>query len=247
MNTENTTDNTDETRPRPFGFWLRTVDHLLAREFETAFEAEGITRRDWRLLNLLDDAPERAGRVPGHKLRRLAERGWIAETDGAWTLTEAGRAAKERLAHVADGIRARVSGTVSDEDFATTMATLEAIAHELGWDPSERMPRSFAPGSRRGFGRGFGPGHREDFGPGEDSTPHDRGFRGGFGGHRPHFGAGFGAASDHRGHAFGPGDQPCHPHPHRTHARGDRAERTQRAYERGFDAGFARGREAHGA
>ena len=163
---------TENTTPRPFGLWLRTVDRLLAREFETAFESEGITRRDWRLLNLLSKdamAPELAERIQRHggkKLRALAERGWVVESEGRWVLTESGREARERLSETVSGIRARVAGAVSEEDFATTIATLEAVARQLGWTPGERMPRGhrrhgFAPrhgfGPGRGFGHGFGP------------------------------------------------------------------------------------------
>ena len=39
---------------------------------------------------------------------------------------------------------------ISDEDYATTMATLEKMARNLGWDESQR--------DERPFGRGFGPG-----------------------------------------------------------------------------------------
>ena len=58
---------------------------------------------------------------------------------------------------------------ISDEDYAITMATLEKMARNLGFDESEfeqaRHGRgfgpAFGPGARRHFGRGFGPG----FGP----------------------------------------------------------------------------------
>ena len=49
---------------------------------------------------------------------------------------------------------------VSDEDYATTMATLEKMARNLGWSDDQRP--------ERGFGRGFGPegrfGHRRGHG-----------------------------------------------------------------------------------
>jgi hypothetical protein len=45
---------------------------------------------------------------------------------------------------------------ISDEDYATTMATLEKMAVNLGWDESQ-----FAEGQR-----GFGPGFSPRFGPG---------------------------------------------------------------------------------
>lgn len=241
--------NTDNTSDRPFGYWLRAVDRLLTREFAEAFENEGVSRRDWRILALLSGdvaAPEFAARLQrggGKKLRSLVERGWVAERDGAWTLTDEGRAAQARLGEVVAGIRTRVAGAVSEDDFATTLASLRAIATELGWDPDERMPR----GGRRGFGPGrrgprFGPG----FGPGRG-----RGFgHGGRGGHGFGPEAGFDPrhASDechhghagrgHGGHAHGEHAHAGHGH----HAHG----RAEQAYARGFDAGFTRGSAAHG-
>src|SRR4051794_14030087 len=54
------------TDRRPLGFWLRSVDALITREFAAAFQTEGVTRRDWMLLNALAgdvDAPELAERL----------------------------------------------------------------------------------------------------------------------------------------------------------------------------------------
>ena len=47
---------------------------------------------------------------------------------------------------------------ISDEDYATTMATLEKMARNLGWTEEDQFDR----GPGRGFGPAFGPG----FGPG---------------------------------------------------------------------------------
>lgn len=228
---ENHTDTTPEdTQPRPFGYWLRAVDRLLSRSFESAFESEGATRRDWRLLDLLSGevvAPELSARLQRHggkKLRGLIDRGWVARDGDAITVTEEGRAARERLNEAATGIRNRVSGAVSAEDFTTTVASLEAIARELGWDPAEPMGRGFraGPRTRRAFGPSFR-GHSFGFGPrhgfaspGADDG--DFGPRGGFG---PRHG-------DHRGECA---------HGRRAHGE------AQRAFERGFEAG-ARHRDA---
>jgi len=239
---------------RPLGYWLRTVDGLITREFAAAFDGEGAGRRDWMLLNALSgdvELPALAERLArkGKRLRGLEDRGWAQESgDGTWVLTDEGRAAKERLGSIVDGIRSRVAGSVSPEDFATTLASLEAIARELGWDENAQMPRSR-------FSRGFGPG--SGFG---------RGFGGGFG---PGFGRGFGRGFDPRhfgGEGHGShGANPWHPHHehdaqdcHSRHGHGEHhhsghrgrghAERSGRhgehAYERGFDAGFARGQGA---
>lgn len=58
---------------------------------------------------------------------------------------------------------------ISDEDYATTMATLEKMARNLGWDESQRDE------AKRGFGPGFGRGHRH---PGMMRGFGQRGFRG---------------------------------------------------------------------
>jgi len=282
------TDNEENDTPtpsdgRPLGYWLRAVDGLLTREFATALESEGVTRRDWMLLNVLSgdvDAPEFRDRLArkGKRLRGLEERGWVEEQgDGTWILTDLGRSEKERIGAIVDGIRSRVVAAVGDDEaYAALTTSLEAIARELGWDESvagrERGFGGFGGFGRPGFGRfgapGFGPGSRgEGFGPG---------FGPGFGGRPrpfdPDLHDGYGR-NRHRGFAPGrPGhpaerfDEPMHGcgdahagHGHDHHPHGGHGEhgghghgehggrRTQRAYERGFDAGFTRGRESGAA
>ncbi|CAN7438020.1 hypothetical protein LJR045_002849 [Microbacterium sp. LjRoot45] len=229
-------ENTAHHEPRPIGYWLRATDRLISREFATAFETEGVTRREWMILNVLDgtvDAPHLADRIQrgGKKLRSLSERGWVAEVDGAWTLTDDGTAAKARLAETVDGIRSKVAGAVSDEDYATTVASLEAMARALGWDENTSHPHR---GHGHGFGgRGFGPGR--GFRPGRGFGPRfgERGFGPRFGEPGPHAG---GCDDRRRGHDRREGGHHGHDHGH-----------SERAYERGFDAGFQRGREAQSA
>jgi len=220
---------------RPLGFWLRAVDGLITREFAAAFAGAGVDRRDWMLLNALSgdvELPAFAERFArkGKRLRGLADRGWAEEQgDGTWALTDEGRAARDRLGELVDGIRSRVAGAVSPQDYATTMASLEAIARELGWEEGQRMPRGrfgrgrgSGPGFRPGFGPGFGAGFGPGFGPGAHHwhSHHERGSHHEHGSHR------HGGQGGHRGHSDGSGRS------------------AQRAYERGFDAGFARGRSA---
>ena len=182
---------------RPFGFWLKLVDRRLSDEMQTLFDADGITRRDWRMLNLLagearDERLAERLRSKPHALHHLAERGWIAGAPPV--LTEAGREARDRLEVQVRALRERVAGAVSAEDFATTLSSLEAIARELGWDESDPMPRGHRGGRRHGFG-----GHRFSGGHG-------------FGGWH---GAGRGRASEHHPR-FGeqPGRQDVHVHVH---------------------------------
>jgi hypothetical protein len=223
---ENTTEPLPTDR-HPLGFWLRAVDGLITREFAAAFDGEPVDRRDWMILNALDGSVdeslaervrERLARRP-KRLVRLAELGWIASSEGRWTLTEEGRAAKDRLASRVDDVRRRVAGAVSDEDFATTRRTLEAIARDLGGDDPQalraaaRGPRGFGRhghGHRRnrnhGHGHGFGHGQGHGFGHGH-GYGHGHQEHEGHGGHegRGAFGhedhGGFGP---HAHHGFGP-------------------------------------------
>ena len=269
-----TADNTDN--PRPFGYWLTALDRLMAAEFAAAFENEGITRRDWRLLNVIDGSVDSDRPLPAHKLGRLIERGWLAETDGDWALTDEGRAAKERLGVIVDGIRAKVADAVPADDLATTIATLEQLSVAFGWEEGMRLPRGHRKHGhrkhgRRGFGpHGFGRAHRAPHGRGErDVDGHGR--RGhddgaafahahhgrGFGRHgRPGFDGAHARHDDHgfdgehgrgefAGHRHAPHDGAGHPgFPGGRPGRARVARMAQGAYERGFDAGFSRGRES---
>lgn len=83
---------------------------------------------------------------------------------------ELGRDYRKSLGAVArDGI--------SDEDYATTMATLEKMATNLGWDESQRPERGFGPGPRFHRGHGFGPrgmqGHGHEHGHDHHETATD--------------------------------------------------------------------------
>jgi hypothetical protein len=163
---------------RPFGFWLKLVDRRLSEEMDTLFSDEGLSRRDWRLLNLLageandEHLAAKLHAKPG-VVHDLAERGWVEGTPPA--LTASGRETLDRLTERVTALRERVAGAVSAEDFATTLATLEAVARELGWDESQPMPRGHRGG--RGFGRrhGFGrfgrPGEHAHGGPFDHGGP----------------------------------------------------------------------------
>jgi len=243
------TKTTDETS-RPFGFWLKAVDRLMAAEFASAFESEGITRREWRLLNVVDGtvpaAHAKSDRpLPSYKLARLIERGWVTDADGTWTLTDEGRAAKERLGGIVDGIRAKVTDAVPADDLATTMSTLEQLARTFGWDEETPLPRGRG---RRGFGPrdfGFGPRSFSTHGFGPQHFDHEGHGAPEFDGreHCSHGDHEYAQAAGH-GHRGGP-----HAHEgrgHQGHGRGRAhfARFVQGSYERGFDAGFARGRDA---
>lgn len=179
---------------RPIGYWLRVVDRKLDDAMLELFADEGITRRDWRRLNVIagtvDDARLRR-KIAAHpeRLAPLVQRGWITDEPGAPRLTEEGEASYAALLERVTALRSRVAGAVSPDDFQTTLATLESVARELGWHEGERMPRR-----RRG----------------DDHRGH---------GHRPHGRGHHGTSRHERRHGHGHDDS-CGGHEHRRHEHG---------------------------
>lgn len=189
-NHDNITPDTTSITPapdarRPFGFWLRVIARRLDDAMQELFAAEGITRRDWRRLNLIAGTvadPRMSEKLASRpeRVEPLVERGWVAGEPGAWRLTEAGEAARASLHERVSALRSTVAGAVSPEDFATTIASLEAIARELGWSEDERMPRRHGRGfGRRHFGEGFGRRRSECGEHGHHGEAADRAHRGG--------------------------------------------------------------------
>ncbi|MBT2517294.1 hypothetical protein J7E29_07615 [Streptomyces sp. ISL-90] len=232
---DNHTETTVPTSPRPLGYWLRVIDRRLDDAMRDLFAAEGISRRDWRRLNLIAGTvsdpgmTERLAARP-ERIAPLVERGWVTGEPGSWSLTEAGEAALQSLHGRVSSLRATVAEAVSSEDFATTMSSLEAIARKLGWSEDERMPRK----RRRWFGhgrpgeRGHGFGHRHD-GEHEHRVGH-RGERGhGFDrSHDGERGHGFDLSHDsERGHGFDHRHDGEHRHRfgHRDHVHGRDSDR----------------------
>jgi hypothetical protein len=118
-----------------------------------------------------------------------------------WLKTVARLIAQESAStHDGRDVRSRIADAVPAEDYATTVATLEAIARELGWD-GEAVPGR---GPRGGYGHR---GHRM----------HDR---------APRYGAGGGRSSDAvHVHVHLHGDREHRGDRHRGHDHGHRRGR----------------------
>lgn len=152
------------TDRRPLGFWLRAIEGPLRERMREAFAAFGVTRREWRVLTTLHAAPStldeiRDGlpprthdhRMPLHPRHRSLEqvldgfvtRGWAELDSGSYTLTAEGRRIHDAILANVQTVRAGVTAGIPDEDYATTMATLEKVAGNVGWEPGTRPKRGF--------------------------------------------------------------------------------------------------------
>lgn len=142
---------------RPIGYWLKLVDSLISEQFATSLEEHGVTRRQWQLLNLLggkahtseelmsslapffdEVSPEGEPASPAEHLAELLESGWVAQDGDSYSLTERGHISLGRLTELVEGMRERSSAGVTDEQYETTIATLQRMATNLGWSEAER-------------------------------------------------------------------------------------------------------------
>lgn len=136
-------------RSRPIGFWLQLVDRLIDETFAELIEEHGVTRRQWQLLNVLAAgeatlaaldaavAPFLAdddGETSADHLGELVESEWVVATATGFAMTERGRMVFGKLGAEVAELRDRVARGVAPEAYATTVATLEAMARNLGWD-----------------------------------------------------------------------------------------------------------------
>ena len=134
---------TAPTDRRPIGFWLTLVDRLIEARLERTLDS--LTRRHWQVLNVVQQGPiNRAGidarirpfiGAEGTTAREVADleaRGWVADAKGL-VLTDKGAREFQRLLALVSADRQTLMNGIAPEAYATTVATLEAMARNLGW------------------------------------------------------------------------------------------------------------------
>ncbi|MEU5258516.1 MarR family winged helix-turn-helix transcriptional regulator [Amycolatopsis sp. NPDC021455] len=126
---------------KPLGWWLRHLHELLESSMAQVLETESLTRRHWQVLNTIAlgaRTPEEVDTAMAPfviaegpmapKVADLRARGWVAE-DGA--LTADGREAHARVEARIKEFRAKAIDGISDDDYRTTLRTLERCAANL--------------------------------------------------------------------------------------------------------------------
>jgi len=138
---------------RPLGFWLKLVDSLIDEHFAATLDEHGVTRRQWQVLNILEQHPaterqlidalapyfasaDEPQSVKEH-LAELVESGWIAHESDSYSITDRGHTSLQTLSELVGEIRDRCGADLSEEQYATTVASLERMARNLGWNPEE--------------------------------------------------------------------------------------------------------------
>lgn len=133
---------------RPIGYWLKLVDNLIEERFAAIIEEHGVTRRQWQLLSVISasaSTPEQldhaiapfvepdSGESASNHLAELIESGWVAFDGNEYSITDRGTLAFTRLTEVVDGLRNSLAQDLTDEEYRTTVTSLERMARNLGY------------------------------------------------------------------------------------------------------------------
>jgi DNA-binding MarR family transcriptional regulator len=130
---------------RPIGYWLKKLDRLIDAQFERQLGDAGLSRRQWQLLNLLEDGPRSVPELEtelepflqdspdelSDALSGLVTRGWADSQDNVVTLTQTGQTqfglVKAKVAELRQGAMVGIS----PEEYEATLGVLARIAANI--------------------------------------------------------------------------------------------------------------------
>lgn len=138
----------DTGSERPLGYLLKKLDRLIDAQFERQLGEAGLSRRQWQLLNLLDDGPRSVPELQAElepflqeapdelsdALSALVTRGWADSQDNIVSLTATGEAQFELLKAKVAKLREASTAGISPEEYQTTLDVLSRMAANLAPD-----------------------------------------------------------------------------------------------------------------
>ncbi|GHF44457.1 hypothetical protein GCM10010218_27260 [Streptomyces mashuensis] len=151
---------TENLAGQPIGYWSWAAHKAVIRHIRSAMAKMDLTQPQWWVLNrieategglgreearellstTLDEAPDEIDRA----LDSLVARGWVTESsegeegDGdryvRYVLTDAGRAAKERIFEVVVKVREEIHAGITDEEYVAALSVLRRMISNVGAD-----------------------------------------------------------------------------------------------------------------
>jgi DNA-binding MarR family transcriptional regulator len=133
---------------RPIGYWLKKLDRLIDGQFERQLGEVGLSRRQWQLLNLLEDGPRSVPELQSalepflqddpddlsDALSGLVTRGWADTRDNIVSLTETGQAQFKLIkVRVAELHQSSMVG-ISPEEYQAAIDVISRMAANLSAD-----------------------------------------------------------------------------------------------------------------
>jgi DNA-binding MarR family transcriptional regulator len=133
---------------RPIGYWLKNLDRLIDARFERQLGDAGLSRRQWQLINLLEDGPRSVPELHTElepflqdapddlqdALSGLVGRGWADSQDEIVALTEIGQAQFGLVTAMVAELRQTLMIGISAEEYQATTEVLIRMAANLEFD-----------------------------------------------------------------------------------------------------------------
>jgi hypothetical protein len=133
---------------KPIGYWLQKLSRLIDGQFERRLGDAGLSRRQWQLLNLLEDGPRSVPElhaelepflqeVPdelGDALTGLLDRGWADSQDAVITLTQTGETQFGLIKTKIAELRQTMAAGISPEEYRATIGVLVRMVANLESD-----------------------------------------------------------------------------------------------------------------
>ena len=140
----------DTGSERPIGYLLKKLDRLIDAQFERQLGEAGLSRRQWQLLNLLEDGPrsvpelhtelepflQEAPDELSEALSGVVTRGWADSQENIVSLTRTGQAQFGVLKAKIAELRQAATAGISAEEYQTTIDVLSRMAVNLAPDSS---------------------------------------------------------------------------------------------------------------
>jgi DNA-binding MarR family transcriptional regulator len=133
---------------RPIGYWLKNLDRLIDARFERQLGDAGLSRRQWQLINLLEDGPRSVPELHTElepflqdapddlqdALSGLVGRGWADSQEEIVALTEIGQAQFGLVTAMVAELRQTLMIGISAEEYQATTDVLIRMAANLEFD-----------------------------------------------------------------------------------------------------------------
>lgn len=134
-----------DTPKRLFGYWIKEIDRLIEAGLGRLLDGEGLTRRDWQVLNTVAAARITTAELDARlapfltadeptvrpHADALAARGWAEVHDDVWSLTGNGRQHHERVAALVQASRKQLMDGISPDEHRTLMDLLQRVATNM--------------------------------------------------------------------------------------------------------------------
>ena len=130
---------------RPIGYWLKKLDRLIDQQFERQLGEVGLSRRQWQLLNLLQNGPRSTPELQAElepflqdspdelseALSGLITRGWAGSQDNVASLTETGQPQFELIKAKVTELRQALTVGITPEEYQATIEVLATMVANL--------------------------------------------------------------------------------------------------------------------